>query len=39
MIIKLQKENQILKAENLKFKKNYHKSLNKEISPTSDNKK
>ena len=39
MIIKLQKENQILKAENLKFKKNYHKSLNKEIYPTSDNKK
>ena len=39
LILKLQKENKVLKEENKKFKKNYCKSLNKDTSPTSDNKK
>ena len=39
MILKLQKENRILKEENKKFKKNYHKSLSKDSSHNPDNKK
>ena len=39
MILKLQKENRILKEENKKFKKKYHKSLSKDSSHSPDSKK